>query len=159
MEARVYTSVPLRQEYGPQLAPYAAVLRGAAFEVGGFRLGNCCAISASWRSPQGVRYLASLEALDGEASVKANLVYLSKVAAKQAPTMHWLFSWMWLDSPADLTRLLTQCVALAEARQPPVPTGRPPLRHERRTRLMALLLEPLARCYRWAGFNTATKKR
>lgn len=92
MEARVYTSFPLLQEYGPQLAPYAAVLRGAAFEVGGFRLDNCCSISASWVSPLGVRYRLLMEAFDGEATVQASLVYLTKEPTERAPTTHWLFS-------------------------------------------------------------------
>lgn len=67
---------------------------------------------------------------------------------------------MRLNTPADLTRLLGQCVMLAEAQPPPAPaTYHPRIHQERRKCLLHLLLEPLTRRYWWAGYKTPTSKR
>lgn len=132
------------------IAPYAGVLRAQQFLAEDWApSASLACLYTSWRAGELLWYFCDLVVAD-DGQVHASLV------RKQAETRAFrLFHWMRVESPAGLTRLLAQCVALAEAQQsaaadwPPAEPPRPA------PPCPGLLLEPLPG-YQLRGYQDAT---
>jgi hypothetical protein len=92
-----------------RLALYAAVLEAEGFTLDSKRPYTQVGVSGEWESPEGWNYKVSL-------SVAGERPMLGSLACITTKRVQWLFACMQLDEPADLVRLLHQCVSLADAK-------------------------------------------
>lgn len=150
-------------DYDARLAPYAAVLAAAGFELDAPRPYGYPGVGGDWTSPEGWVYHATLSVAGERRPMLGSLMRLPSGEMKSK----WLFECMQLDAPEELAWLLRQSVCFADAQKraqyaaragvpakPPEPAHR--LEGGKYLLGSELILEPLEPRYLTTGFRNPT---